>query len=178
MKETELKPCPFCGGEVELKDCTSNFYGFNGYEIKCNCGCRLKSHLCSEMVFNGNKCSTPVTERGKSKALSDLVSLWNGIADSKRIEGEWEFATNHFFNDYGDLKVYATASCSECKKAYPFNPTVASEFVERPEILSAYEDWDIDVEPIKAEVLKRAKSNKSLYPFCPNCGSKMKGGAE
>jgi hypothetical protein len=96
----------------------------------------------------------------------------------KQSVGEWKFATNHYFSDYGDLKVYATAKCSECKKAYPFNPTVASEFVERPENLSCYEDWDIDIEPIKAEVLKQAKSNKSLYPFCPNCGAKMKGGAE
>ena len=90
----------------------------------------------------------------------------------KQSEGEWIFETNHYFNDYGDLKVYATAKCSECEKPYPFNP---SEFVERPETLSAYEDWDIDVEPIKAAVLERAKSNKSLYPFCPNCGAKMKG---
>ena len=90
----------------------------------------------------------------------------------KQSEGEWIFETNHYFNDYGDLKVYATAKCSECEKPYPFNP---SEFVERPETLSADEDWDIDVEPIKAAVLERAKSNKSLYPFCPNCGTKMKG---
>jgi hypothetical protein len=94
----------------------------------------------------------------------------------KQTEGEWVFETNHYFNDYGDLKVYATAKCSECEKPYPFNPTVASEFVERPETLSGYEDWDIDIEPIKAEVLERAKSNKSLYPFCPNCGAMMKGG--
>lgn len=86
MKQIELKPCPFCGGKVELKDKTSNFYGFNGYEIKCNCGCVMKSDICSEMIFEGNKCSTPVTERGKSKALSDLVALWNGSADRKQRE--------------------------------------------------------------------------------------------
>lgn len=73
----ELKPCPFCGGEAELKDLTSNWYGFNGYEIKCDCGCRLKSHLCSEPRIEGNKYSTPITERGKSKALKDLIVLWN-----------------------------------------------------------------------------------------------------
>lgn len=33
MKEIKLKPCPFCGGEAELKqDCR------NGYKLKCkNC---------------------------------------------------------------------------------------------------------------------------------------------
>ena len=74
---TELKPCPFCGGKVELKDKTKNLYGFNGYEIKCNCGCMMKSDLCSEMICEGNKISTPVTERGKSKALKGLYDRWN-----------------------------------------------------------------------------------------------------
>lgn len=82
----ELKPCPFCGGEVELKDHTSNLYGFNGYEVRCKCGCGVKSHLCSEMRCQGNKISTPVTESGKAKALTDLVNLWNNAGYRKQ---EW-----------------------------------------------------------------------------------------
>lgn len=96
----------------------------------------------------------------------------------KQSVGEWEFTVNHSFNDWGDLTVYATARCSECKKEYPFNPTVAREFVERPEELSYSDDWDINIESIKTEVLKQAKKNKNLYSFCSHCGAKMKGGAE
>ena len=47
MKETELKPCPFCGGEVELRGGLENwrptFYdpdsGGDPYYIQCKCGC-------------------------------------------------------------------------------------------------------------------------------------------
>ena len=93
-----------------------------------------------------------------------------------KSEGEWMFEVNHYFNDYsGDLHVYATAHCGKCGKKYPFNPTCASEIVDRPDNLVGYEDWNIDVEPIKAEVLQKARTNKNLYPFCPNCGAKMKG---
>jgi Lar family restriction alleviation protein len=74
---SELKPCPFCGGKGKLRDLTGNLYGFNGYEIKCACGCYLKSHLCGEPQWDGNKYYTPVTERGKAKALEDLIILWN-----------------------------------------------------------------------------------------------------
>lgn len=86
MSKTELKPCPFCGGEAELKDLTRNIYGFNGYVIDCNCGCRLKSHLCSETLIEGNKYSTPITEHGKSKALKDLINLWNMEADNGKTQ--------------------------------------------------------------------------------------------
>ena len=102
MKETELKPCPFCGGQAELKDYTGNVYGFNGYEIKCKCGCGLKSHLCSEVICQGNKYSTPVTENGKAKALKDLINLWNGSADRKQSEGEWT-RSDEFEERYGYL---------------------------------------------------------------------------
>ena len=81
---SELKPCPFCGGKGELRDLTGNVYGFNGYEIKCACGCYLKSHLCSELQWVGNKYYTPVTERGKSKALEDLINLWNRRETAER----------------------------------------------------------------------------------------------
>jgi Lar family restriction alleviation protein len=83
---SELKPCPFCGGKGELRDLTGNLYGFNGYEIKCACGCYLKSHLCSEPRWEGNKYYTPVTERGKAKALEDLIILWNRRATDERAE--------------------------------------------------------------------------------------------
>ena len=50
MKEkmTELKLCPLCGGEVEIKDYTANVYGFSGYMIKCSCGLRFHSQSTCE----------------------------------------------------------------------------------------------------------------------------------
>lgn len=89
--------------------------------------------------------------------------------------GKWDFEVKHFFDDYGDLNVYAKGYCSECGKDYPFNATIASEFVEKPDDLVGYAHWDIDVEPIKTQVAHKARENKNLYSYCPYCGAKMGG---
>ncbi len=47
MKETELKPCPFCGGKARVRDATIEEQGsvVNGNFYKF-CGCE---HYCAEM---------------------------------------------------------------------------------------------------------------------------------
>ncbi len=88
MKETELKPCPFCGGKVKVKDHTDNWYGFNGYEISCGCGCGLKSRIPTETIFDGNKISTPMTERSKAESLKGLIDLWNRSIGNEQREAD------------------------------------------------------------------------------------------
>ena len=63
MNEPKLKPCPFCGGAVKIKDCTSNIYGFQDYLIKCDCGLRFHSQSTCEHYFVGNTYHTPQTVR-------------------------------------------------------------------------------------------------------------------
>lgn len=100
----------------------------------------------------------------KNMPTADVVEVRHGY---------WEAEVKHFFDDYGALNVYALGHCSECGKDYPFNPTLAREYISRPENLIGYEHWDIDVEPIKIQVANMARRNKNLYPYCPECGAKM-----
>lgn len=48
MKETELKPCPFCGGEAEMIKHSfwnerKHSYSDRTYSIKC-CGCSVETY--------------------------------------------------------------------------------------------------------------------------------------
>lgn len=72
-----FKPCPFCGKEVRLFDYTANLYGFDGYEIVCECGCRLRSKSPREHYFVGNKYCTPMTERAKEREIRYVLELWD-----------------------------------------------------------------------------------------------------
>lgn len=41
---TELKHCPFCGGEAELQNDTINFDKINSYVVCSKCHARTKKH--------------------------------------------------------------------------------------------------------------------------------------
>jgi hypothetical protein len=73
----ELKPCPFCGGEVEVKDFTSNKYGFQDYEIRCKCGMRFRYGSTCEHYWVGKTYHTPQTERAKKIAYDNMVADYN-----------------------------------------------------------------------------------------------------
>lgn len=96
----------------------------------------------------------------------------------KQIEAGLIYEVKHFWDDYGDLRVYVIAHCANCGTPYRENHNVDWERVERPENLDYHADWNIDVEPIKKMVLERAKTIKLIQKYCPNCGAKIKGGAE
>lgn len=77
--EKDLKPCPFCGGGVELLDYTGNVYGFWDYKIKCK-KCRAYMDSPSTAIV------TPIdkgirqtrNEETMLKARRELVIIWNG----------------------------------------------------------------------------------------------------
>lgn len=45
--DIELKPCPFCGCNVQFKDSCVNFgkYSINGFKIKCDCGIETRNRI-------------------------------------------------------------------------------------------------------------------------------------
>ena len=89
MRQTELKPCPFCGGnEIEIKDYTDRKYGFDGYEIRCKCGLRFASGSVHEHYWEGKRYFTPMTENSKKIAYDKMVDGWNRRADNEQREAE------------------------------------------------------------------------------------------
>ena len=68
MKETELKPCPFCGGEAVLE----SYKARKGYEanIQCNGGCILYM--------------STITYDSEEEAVEAVVNAWNRRADNEQ----------------------------------------------------------------------------------------------
>jgi Lar family restriction alleviation protein len=78
MKENELKPCPFCGGEAVLYHQSSKYTDYDGDYVHCmHCGCRTKLFEC----FNGTGKTHEDTER-------EAVNAWNRRADNEQREAD------------------------------------------------------------------------------------------
>lgn len=76
----KLKPCPFCGGEVELLDFTDRVYGFWDYKIKCK-KCRAYMDSPSTALVKGfgddGVFRQERNEGTKQKAKRELIIVWN-----------------------------------------------------------------------------------------------------
>lgn len=80
----ELKPCPFCGGEVELLDYTDRIYGFLDYKIKCKkCRAYMDSPSTSAVEITG--CGLRQTRNAETmqKAKHELITTWNRRTDNE-----------------------------------------------------------------------------------------------
>ena len=74
----ELKPCPFCGGEVELLDYTDKRYGFWDYKIKCkNCRAYMDSPSTAVVKMKMEGIEQTRNEETMRKAKRELIIIWN-----------------------------------------------------------------------------------------------------
>lgn len=74
MADAELNPCPFCGGEAEIKP--NNIYTEKGLCVRCkNCNVHTKTIL-YECTYNqyDEKVNVYVT---KEMAVEQLIKMWN-----------------------------------------------------------------------------------------------------
>ena len=82
MKETELKPCPFCGGEAELYSMKrDNRKRFGVY------------HMIAEIRCQGVLgCTARVSQAGcdEKKAFENAATIWNRRTDGEQREAKNE----------------------------------------------------------------------------------------
>lgn len=81
MKETELKPCPFCGGKAELKE--GNVYLDRCIRARCKNGCVSSKPILIDhprMTADGLDESTRYTE---DQAKQEAAKIWNRRADDE-----------------------------------------------------------------------------------------------
>ena len=96
MKETELKPCPFCGSEsVKVtgryrRKWSSQGVGYNTYSVKCN-KCHARGGTASGYTRNA---LYELTERGETvleteyQIIQRAVTAWNRRADNEQREAD------------------------------------------------------------------------------------------
>jgi Lar family restriction alleviation protein len=83
MKETELKPCPFCGGKAETH--YQPLFSINGVCIKCTeCNARSRFFPCDSYYayYHGEK----NVHISKERATSDAINMWNRRATDERAD--------------------------------------------------------------------------------------------
>lgn len=80
MKETELKPCPFCGGKAVLRE--TQLYLCEALQIHCK---KCSVHT-PKVIFNHLRYSDGeeiyVTQ---TMAVEEVTNRWNRRADNERV---------------------------------------------------------------------------------------------
>lgn len=72
-KAPKLKPCPFCGGAAQLKEC--ELWGSTGYTVECSkCLCNSDRIFVTTYLFFHGKRNVSITEE-KAKQL--VIGSWN-----------------------------------------------------------------------------------------------------
>ena len=81
MKETELKPCPFCGSSAEIKE--GYVYMDKAIRERCTKGCVSTKPILIDhpkITYNGKDESTRYTnDQAKDKA----AEIWNRRSDNE-----------------------------------------------------------------------------------------------
>ena len=90
MKETELKPCPFCGGyRPRIKRLYGNIYGFWDYKIRCKtCRAYMDSPSTAKITPYDGYIRQERNDETKAKAKRELFLAWNRRADNEQREAE------------------------------------------------------------------------------------------
>lgn len=85
MKETELKPCPFCGGVAEIKP--NNIYTEKGLCVHCtSSNCHIHTiTVMYDCIYNqyGGKKNIYVT---REMAEERVTNMWNRRANDERAD--------------------------------------------------------------------------------------------
>lgn len=86
MKETELKPCPFCGGDAEVRE--AYVYLDAAVLIRCsNCFVKTEKVLVNhpKLKYDGLDESTRYT---KEQAIQKAAEVWNRRSDNEQRKAD------------------------------------------------------------------------------------------
>lgn len=77
----ELKPCPFCGGDAQLRVQEVD-YGLCGAWVQCtNCNARTNCMNTHELVLHQCSVATPITAESRKRGINKAVEAWNRRAE-------------------------------------------------------------------------------------------------
>lgn len=83
MKETELKPCPFCGGEAEIKKGKINLDDY--VQVHCTkCGASIPKTLIDHLTYICGK----QVRFSEENAIARVTNIWNRRADDEQREAD------------------------------------------------------------------------------------------
>lgn len=83
MNETELKPCPFCGGKAEIK--RGYMYCVNSVQAHCTqCSVTMPKVPINHLFYTQGK-EVRLTEE---QAIMKTTNAWNRRADNEQREAD------------------------------------------------------------------------------------------
>lgn len=84
MKETKLKPCPFCVGEAEIRK--SKNYGFvDCVHVYCaTCGASIPKTPINHLFY---VCGKQVS-LSEEQAIARVTNIWNRRSDNEQREAD------------------------------------------------------------------------------------------
>ena len=83
MQETELKPCPFCGGKAEIRRC--RVYLDDALQAHCTqCSVSMPKEPINHLLYTEGK-EIYVTEE---MAIERTTKRWNRRADNEQREAD------------------------------------------------------------------------------------------
>ena len=83
MKETELKPCPFCGGKAERKRCKA-YYIDADYAHCTKCGATMPKVPINHFFYTQGK-EVRLTEE---QAMQKTANEWNRRTNNEQREAD------------------------------------------------------------------------------------------
>ena len=93
---SELKNCPFCKGEVEIRTQGNDYSKKRSATMRCKNGCNINMKV-SALTHNFEWCEEKLTERWNTRPIES--ALLEALKEKKSLIAEMAKELNKFVND-------------------------------------------------------------------------------